>query len=68
MQEILKFFAKDVKKYQVSEFVYRIPHEKIFLDVDFSGENIEISADFLDISEANKTPLLRRILEINFNN
>ncbi|PZM85639.1 hypothetical protein DLH72_01810 [Candidatus Gracilibacteria bacterium] len=64
--ELLKYADSKVKKYQTSENVFRIPHGSVFLDLDFSGENIKISSDFLDVSEANKVPLFRRIAELSF--
>lgn len=64
--ELLKYADSKVKKYQTSENVFRIPHWSVFLDLDFSWENIKISSDFLDVSEANKVPLFRRIAELSF--
>lgn len=64
--EVLKYADTKIKKYQINEWIYKIPHGSIFLNIDFSGEIIKISSDFLDVSEANKIPLYRRISELNF--
>lgn len=65
--EVLKYAdAKIDKKYKISEWVYKITHGSIFIDLDFSGDTIKINSDFLDVSEANKIPLYRRITELNF--
>ena len=64
--ELLKYTNKKIKNFQTSENVFRIPHWSIFVDIDFSGSEIKISSDFLDVSSANKVPLFRRIVELNF--
>lgn len=64
--EVLKYADKKIKKFQISEWIYKIPHGSIFLDVDFSWDILKISSDFLEVSEANKIPLYRRISELNF--
>ncbi|MBF0913893.1 hypothetical protein HXK64_02990, partial [Candidatus Gracilibacteria bacterium] len=45
---------------------YKIPHGSVYLNIDFSGENIKITSDFLNVSKANKVPLFRRIAELSF--
>lgn len=64
--EIMKYADSKVKRFETSDRVLKIPHGSIFLDIDFSGENIFIKSDFLDVSEANKVPLFRRITELAF--
>ncbi len=65
--ELLKYADSKVAKHKVSENVYKIPHWSVFVDIDFSGEEIIIKSDFLEVSEANKIPLFREISELNFN-
>lgn len=65
--ELLKYVDLKIdKKYKISEWVYKITHGSIFIDLDFSWEEIIIKSDFLDVSEANKIPLFRRVSEISF--
>lgn len=65
--EVLKYADEKVdKKYKISEGIYKITHGSIFIDLDFSWDIITIKSDFLDVSEANKIPLYRRIAELNF--
>lgn len=64
--EVLKYIDSKIKKYEVSENIFKIPHWSVFLDIDFSWDFIKISSDFLDVSEANKIPLFRRVAELSF--
>ncbi|MBB1564893.1 hypothetical protein HG430_002530 [Candidatus Gracilibacteria bacterium] len=64
--ELLKYADTKVKKYEISKYVYKIPHGSVYLNIDFSGENIKITSDFLNVSKANKVPLFRRIAELSF--
>lgn len=65
--ELLKYVDKKVdEKYKISEWIYNITHWSVTINLDFSDSNIKIKTNFLDVSEANKIPLYRRIAELNF--
>lgn len=45
---------------------YAIPHGSVIVKIAIKGESVEVNSDFVNITDALRIPLLRKVAELNF--
>src|SRR5690349_1966492 len=45
---------------------FLIPHGSVIVKISIQGDAIEVNSDFVDITNALRIPLLRKVAELNF--
>lgn len=45
---------------------FKVPHGSVVVDIKITGDNLNISCPLVDISDATRIPVLRKVAELNF--
>jgi len=49
-----------------SQTQFKVPHGSVVVDITLKNDNLDVSCPLVDISEATRIPLLRKVAELNF--